>query len=146
MSAGESDLRRGMAVLDQYRSQLEALLQQQEIIRISLEEHMRARETLLRYQKAGAGAEVLMPVGANSFVVAEARDPERAFVGIGSDLIVHDAIPAQLERLDARIKSISEAANAIGQRIGEVQERAEAQGAFVQDLYARLQGEQGERS
>jgi len=146
VSAGESDLRRGMAVLDQYRSQLEALLQQQEIIRISLEEHMRARETLLRYQKAGAGAEVLMPVGANSFVVAEARDPERAFVGIGSDLIVHDAIPAQLERLDARIKSISEAANAIGQRIGEVQERAEAQGAFVQDLYARLQGEQGERS
>ncbi|OGS64326.1 MAG: prefoldin subunit alpha [Euryarchaeota archaeon RBG_19FT_COMBO_69_17] len=146
MSAGESDLRRGMAVLDQYRSQLEALLQQQEIIRISLEEHMRARETLLRYQKAGAGAEVLMPVGANSFVVAEARDPERAFVGIGSDLIVHDAIPAQLERLDARIKSISEAANAIGQRIGQVQERAEAQGAFVQDLYARLQGEQGERS
>ena len=135
-----------MAVLDQYRSQLEALLQQQEIIRISLEEHMRARETLLRYQKAGAGAEVLMPVGANSFVVAEVRDPERAFVGIGSDLIVHDAIPAQLERLDARIKSISEAANAIGQRIGEVQERAEAQGAFVQDLYARLQGEQGERS
>jgi len=146
VSAGESDLRRGMAVLDQYRSQLEALLQQQEIIRISLEEHMRARETLLRYQKAGAGAEVLMPVGANSFVVAEVRDPERAFVGIGSDLIVHDAIPAQLERLDARIKSISEAANAIGQRIGEVQERAEAQGAFVQDLYARLQGEQGERS
>lgn len=146
MSAGESDLRRGMAVLDQYRSQLEALLQQQEIIRISLEEHMRARETLLRYQKAGAGAEVLMPVGANSFVVAEARDPERAFVGIGSDLIVHDAIPAQLERLDARIKSISEAANAIGQRIGQVQERAEAQGAFVQDLYGRLQGEQGERS
>jgi len=146
VSAGESDLRRGMAVLDQYRSQLEALLQQQEIIRISLEEHMRARETLLRYQKAGAGAEVLMPVGANSFVVAEARDPERAFVGIGSDLIVHDAIPAQLERLDARIKSISEAANAIGQRIGQVQERAEAQGAFVQDLYGRLQGEQGERS
>jgi len=146
VSAGESDLRRGMAVLDQYRSQLEALLQQQEIIRISLEEHMRARETLLRYQKAGAGAEVLMPVGANSFVVAEVRDPERAFVGIGSDLIVHDAIPAQLERLDARIKSISEAANAIGQRIGQVQERAEAQGAFVQDLYARLQGEQGERS
>src|SRR3989304_6106493 len=110
--------RRGMAVLDQYRSQLEALLQQQEIIRISLEEHMRARETLLRYQKAGAGAEVLMPVGANSFVVAEVRDPERAFVGIGSDLIVHDAIPAQLARLDARIKSISEAANAIGQRDG----------------------------
>jgi len=65
-----------MAVLDQYREQIEALAQQQEIVRISLEEHMRARETLTRYREAGKGAEVLVPVGANSFLVAiEGRRP-----------------------------------------------------------------------
>ena len=53
MSSSEADLRRGLAVLDQYREQLESLAQQQEIVRVSLEEHMRARETLLRYQEAG---------------------------------------------------------------------------------------------
>src|SRR5438046_848212 len=54
----------------------------------------------------------------------------------------------QVERLDARIKSITEAANAIGQRLAELQRRAEAQGAAVQDLYERLQSRPapGERS
>lgn len=139
MSAPESELRRGMAVLDQFREQIEALAQQQEIIRISLEEHLRARETLTRFREAGRGAEVLVPVGANSFLVAESKDVDRAFVSIGSDLLVYDDIPKQIERLDARIKSITEAANAVGGRLAELQRRAEAQGAAVQDLYERIQ-------
>lgn len=146
MSANETELRRGLAVLDQFRAQIEALAQQQEIVRVSLEEHMRARETLTRYQKAGRGAEVLVPVGAQSFLVAEVRDPDKAFVGIGSDLIAYDAIPTQLERLDARIRSITEAANAIAQRLGDLQRRAEAQGAFVENVYAKLQATQDERT
>ena len=143
MSASESDLRRGLAVLDQYREQLESLAQQQEIVRVSLEEHMRARETLVRYQEAGKGAEVLVPVGANAFLVAEVKDSTKAFMGIGSELIVFDDIPKQIERLDGRIKSISEAVGAIGQRLAELQQRAENQSASVQSLYDRLQGTSG---
>jgi len=148
VSAGETELRRGIAVLDQYRAQIETLAQQQEIIRISLEEHMRARETLVRYREAGKAAEVLVPIGANSFLVAQSKDIDKAFVSIGSDLLVYDDVDRQVERLDARIKSITEAANAIGQRLGDFQRRAEAHGAAVQDLYDRLQGPgtPGERS
>ncbi len=148
MSASETELRRGIAVLDQFREQMEALAQQQEIVRISLEEHMRARETLTRYQEAGSGAELLVPVGANSFLVAESKDVSKAFVSIGSDLLAFDGIEKQIERLDARIKSISEAGNAIGQRLADLQRRAEAHGAAVQDLYDRIQGQAapGERS
>ena len=143
MSASETDLRRGLAVLDQYREQLEALAQQQEIVRVSLEEHMRAKETLLRYTEAGKGAEILMPVGANAYLVAEVKDAEKAFVGIGSDIIVFDDISKQIERIDARIKSIGDAMATIGERLAELQRRAETQGAAVQSLYDRLQGTQG---
>jgi len=139
VSGSEADLRRGIAVLDQFRDQIESFAQQQSIIRISLEEHMRARETLTRYQEAGKGAEVLVPVGANSFLVAESRDVDKAYVSIGSELLVYDDIGKQIERLDARIASITDAANAVGQRLAELQRRAEAQGAAVQDLYDRLQ-------
>jgi len=145
LSATDTELRRAMAVLEQYRAQIEALSQQHEIVRMSLEEHMRARETLVRFQQAGKGEEILVPVGANSFVVAEVRDPEKAFVGIGSDLVVHDSIATQLERLETRIKSITDAVNAIGTRLQELQQRAEAQGAFVQDAYDQAQAAGGER-
>jgi len=143
MSGSEAELRRGLAVLDQYREQLEALAQQQEIVRVSLEEHMRARETLLRYEQAGKGAEILVPVGANAFLVAEVKDPAKAFVGVGSDLVLFDDIPKQLERLDGRIKSIGDAMTAIGQRLADLQQRAENQSASVQGLYDRLQGTAG---
>ena len=143
MTGSEADLRRGLAVLDQYREQLEALAQQQEIVRVSLEEHMRARETLLRYEQAGKGAEILVPVGANAFLVAEVKDPANAFVGVGSDLVLFDDIPKQLERLDGRIKSIGDAMTAIGQRLADLQQRAENQSASVQGLYDRLQGTAG---
>src|SRR3989442_9112933 len=129
VSAGETELRRGIAVLDQYRAQIETLAQQQEIIRMSLEEHMRARETLVRYREAGKAAEVLVPIGANSFLVAESKDIDKAVVSIGSDLLVYDDVDRQVERLDGRIKSITEAANAIGQRLGDLQRRAGAPGA-----------------
>src|SRR3989442_369556 len=81
-------------------------------------------------------------------LVAQSKDIDKAFVSIGSDLLVYDDVDRQVERLDARIKSITEAANAIGQRLGDLQRRAEAHGAAVQDLYDRLQGPgtPGERS
>src|SRR2546425_11064081 len=140
MSAGETELRRGIAVLDQYRANIETLAQQQEIIRVSLEEHLRARETLVRYQEAGKAAEILVPIGANSFLAAQSREVDKAFVSIGSDLLVYDDSAKQLERLDARIKSITEAANAIGQRLGQLQRRAGAQGEGVPDPYDRVPG------
>ena len=103
---------------------------------------------MTQYRHAGRGAEVLVPIGANSFVAAESKVVDKAFVSIGSDLVIYDEIEKQVERLDARIKSITEAANAIGQRLAELQRRAEAQGAAVQDLYERLQSRPapGERS
>jgi prefoldin alpha subunit len=139
MSSSESDLRRGLAVLDQYREQIEGLGQQQEIIRVSLEEHLRARETLTRLKAAGKDSEVLVPLGANAFAVASVRETEKAYVGIGSDLIVYDDVERQLARLEVRINQITEAANAVGQRLAEMQQRAEVQGAAVQNLYDRLQ-------
>jgi prefoldin alpha subunit len=139
VSSSESDLRRGLAVLDQYREQIDALGQQQEIIRASLEEHLRARETITRLKEARKDTEVLVPLGANAFAVASVRDTDKAYVGIGSDLIVYDDIDRQLARLEARINQITDAANAVGQRLGEMQQRAEAQGAAVQNLYDRLQ-------
>ena len=68
MSVSETELRRAVSVLDQYRAQLETFQRQQEVLTLSLEELMRAKETMTRYKKAGKGAEVLFPVGANAFL------------------------------------------------------------------------------
>ncbi len=138
MSVTESDLRRAITVLDQYRAQLDALQRQAEFVQVGLEENLRARETAARYQQAGPDAELLVPIGGNVFLVAQVKDPERALVGIGSGVVVQEPIPAALERLDARVRELRKAQEAVGRQIGELERRLEAQTEFVQGAYERL--------
>jgi len=138
MSATESDLRRAIAVLDQYRAQIDALQRQAEIVQVGLEENLRARETAARYQQAGPDVEVLVPIGGNVFLVAQVKDPERALVGIGSAVVVQESIPAALERLDARVRELRRAQEAVAAQIGDLERRLEAQSEFVQGAYERL--------
>ena len=138
MSASESDLRRAIAVLDQYRAQLDALQRQAEIVQVGLEENLRARETAARYQQAGPKAEILVPIGGNVFLVAQVRDSDRALTGIGSDVVVQEPIPAALERLDARVRELRGAQEAVARQIEEIERRLEAQTEFVQGTYERL--------
>ncbi len=138
MTVSEAELRRAVNVLDAYRAQLDALQKQQEILALSLEEMMRARETMARYQKAGEGAEVLVPVGGNAFLFGKVADPDRAIVGIGSDVLVEESIPAALERIDARITQVQEAVGGLAQRIADLDARVQAQSEFVQGVYEKL--------
>lgn len=144
MSVSEAELRRALAVLDAYRKDLETLQQQAELVHLSLEEFLRARETLSRYRKAGVGTELLVPIGANSYVLASIQDAERAFVSIGSDYIIQDTIPSALEKLQTRIKSIGETSEVLGRRIAELEERVQSQSDFVQSTLETLQAGKAE--
>lgn len=143
MSVSETELRRAIAILDAYRAELEALQRQSDIVQLSLEEFLRARETLARFQQAGAGAELLVPIGANSYVLATSRDVETAFVSIGSEYIIQDGVPSALERLDDRIQSIRETAENVGARLVELERRVQAQSDFVQSTLETLQSGTG---
>ncbi len=138
MSSPETELRRAVSVLDQYRAQLDALQRQADVIQIGLEENLRARETASRYGTAGKGAEVLVPIGGNVFLIAQVKDPERALVGIGSDVVVKDMIPQAVERLDARVRDLQQAQEALARQITEIERRLDAQSDFVQDVYERM--------
>lgn len=137
MSSPEVELRRAVNVLDQYRAQLDALQRQADLIQGALEENLRARETAARYREAGPGAEVLVPIGGNIFLLAEIKDSERALVGIGSDLVVEDRIPGAVERLDGRVRELREAQEAVGRQVTDLERRLEAQSEFVQGVYDR---------
>ena len=140
MSAPEAELRRAAATLDLVRAQIEALARQAETLEIAHEEVLRARESLTRAREAGVGRELLLPIGANSFLVGTLRDAERVIVGIGSDVAVEMTVPAAVDRLEARSKAIEDAERGLAERMAHLEQQAEAQGQRVQDLYERAQG------
>lgn len=124
---------------EMFRSQLEALAQQNELLTMSLEEHMRAKETMTRFQEGGKGSEILVPVGANSFLFAEIKVPDRAIVGIGSDLTVEEDMGEAVKRLDGKIEDLNTALKSLAEKIVEVSQKAEEKSEIVRTLYAQAQ-------
>jgi prefoldin alpha subunit len=138
---GEAEFRTAVAALDTGRAQLESLARQEELVRLSLEEYARARETMLNFRGAGRGAEILIPIGANSFLFGAIGDTERCIVGLGSDVALEDTIPKALERLESRIKQAAQVQQAVAQRIEELEERVAEYQLQAQREYERLQRE-----
>ena len=139
-SSGEAELRRAAANLEMVRGQMDALARQAETLQIALEEVLRARETLRETQQAGAGRELLMPIGANSFVFGALKDADRVIVGIGSDVAIEQPTTAAVERLEARAKAIEEAERGLADRMAQLEQQADAQSRRVQELYEKAQG------
>jgi len=138
--ASDVELRRAAANLEIVRGQMEALARQAETLQLALEEVLRAHDTLERTKGAGAGAEILVPIGANGFVFGKVKDADRVIVGIGSDVAIEQTLEAALGRLEARAKAIEEAERGLANRMGQLEQQEGAHSRRVQELYERTQG------
>jgi prefoldin alpha subunit len=136
--SNEEEVRRAAAVLDSQRAQLEGLARQEEILQYSLEELLRARETVNNARLAGKGTETLVPVGAGAFLFVNLKDSDKALMSIGSDLVLEESVDKVLEKLDARVKEIEEASATLSEKISDLDDRVRIQARFVQDMYDRV--------
>ncbi|MCX6657548.1 MAG: hypothetical protein NTY62_02505, partial [Euryarchaeota archaeon] len=67
----EQQVRESYMMLESAKAQLEGLAKQQELIQLAVEEHVRARETIKEIAKGAADDEVLVPLGADSYIHAK---------------------------------------------------------------------------
>ena len=135
----DDELRQALSVLEAYKSQLDALAQQAQLFQMSLEEAVRARETMRAFLDAKEGDELLIPVGALSFVPARATGSKKAIVGIGSRISVEKDLDGAVEFMDETVKDITEALKRSGETISEMETSARNLSAAVQQEYQRRQ-------
>lgn len=128
----EFDLREGMAMLETARAQLEALGKQQQLIQLAIEEHVRARETIRRLKSSSPGDEIMVPIGADSYIYAKVSDMRDGVVGVGSGVSVQRKAEDAEKILESKIDELSKA-------FGKVSERAAQTEAAVQELSARIE-------
>ena len=135
----DDELRQALYALDVYKAQLEGFAQQAQILQISLEEAVRARETLKAFLNAKEGDELLIPVGAQSFVHAKATGANKAIVGIGNRMSVEKDLDGAVAFLDQSAKEISEVLRKTGASIDEMEATARNLSSAVQQEYQRRQ-------
>lgn len=131
----EQSFRESYSMLETAKAQLEALMKQQDLIQLAVEEHVRARETVKALAKGNPGDQVLVPLGADSYIHATISDNRDAIVGIGSGVSVRKTADEAEKVLDVRIDDLSRA-------FKSVSERAQQTEQAIQELTEKLQAMQ----
>lgn len=135
----EAELRQAMSTLEIFRAQLETINQNQQLVQISLEELGRAKETLVQYQKAKEGDEILLPVGGNSFVFAKVATNAKAIVGIGTGISVEKSMDEAIKTMDDRAAELMDSMKKLADRRMAIEEQASMLSQAVEQELQALQ-------
>ncbi len=128
----ERDIREVAAAVETAKAQLEGLIRQRELIQMAVEEHVRARETIKNLLDSTPGDEVLIPVGADSYVHAKVSEKRDAVVGVGSGVSIQRGSEDAGKILQGRIDDLSQAFQKVSERANQLE-------GFVQEMTAKLQ-------
>lgn len=138
----ETALRENMMRLETAKAQLEGLSRQQELIQLAIEEHVKARETVKNLVKSAPGDELMIPVGADSYIFAKASERKDTVIGVGSGVSVQRSAEEAEKILDTRVEELAQAF----QKVAEM--AAQTEGAIlelsdkIQQQYEKVQSGQ----
>ena len=130
----EQNLRESYVMLDTAKAQLDGLVKQQQLIQLAVDEHVRARETIKDLAKGEIGDDILIPLGADSYIHARISDRRDAIVGVGAGVSIRRT-PGDAQRiLDEKIDELSRAFKAVTDRASQTE-------AMIQELTDRVQAQ-----
>ena len=139
MNMNDDEFRQAMAALEAYKVQLDAMAQQSNFFKLSLDETMRARDTLKAFAEAKEGDEILVPAGASSFVIATVTSKRKAIVGIGNKVSVDMDLEEAAKFMADSVEEVQDALKKLTEAINEMNARARELSLAVQQEYQRRQ-------
>ena len=136
----DDELRQMLALMESYKNRTEALSRQVTVLRGTLDEVNMANQSIKALMDAKEGDEIMIPIGASSFMNVKVTSNKNIVVGIGSGLSVEktpeDAdlllIPDTPEELREALKKTVDA-------LQEVQQALETVSQAVQTEYVNRQ-------
>jgi prefoldin alpha subunit len=130
----EQQVRDTYMMLESAKAQVEGLVRQQELIQLAVEEHVRARETIKQITKGVADDEILVPLGADSYIHARISNNKDAIVGVGSGVSIRRSPEAAEKILDSKIDDLSRAFKSIADKAAQTE-------ALIQELTEKVQSQ-----
>jgi prefoldin alpha subunit len=130
----EQEVQEDLMRLDAYRNQLNALVQQYQILTASRAEHARARESLEGVDRSEPNAEMLLPLGGETFVRGTIARDAPVLVGVGSGVVVEMDRAKVTELLAQRTTRIEQATRDLETQMATLDERIQLMSRRLDDL------------
>ncbi|NJE48266.1 prefoldin subunit alpha [Thermococcus sp. 9N3] len=121
------------------QAQAQLLAQNLELLTLGRDEFKAVKETLEELKKTEGEVEILVPIGAGSFLKGKITDKENAIVSVGAGYAVEKNLDSAIEYLEERIKEYDEA-------IAKTQEALKKLEAQLGELAKRAQELQAKKA
>ncbi|MBS7621222.1 prefoldin subunit alpha [Candidatus Bathyarchaeota archaeon] len=134
----EEELRRlsiEMRILEQTA---EALQSRISMVNAVITDLTYASMTLDGLEKQKENAELLVPIGGNSYVKARLETPDKVTVGIGAGVSVEKTLQEAKEIIRKRLEDLERSRNSLQQQFSQVIERINADRERFEELAAQL--------
>ena len=135
----DAELRQAISVAESYKQRVEALSRQVQVLRVSLDEVTMASNALKAFRDAKDGDEIMVPVGASSFVIATVTSKRKAVVGIGNKVSIDMDLDDAAKYMATGAEEVQEAIKKLNDAIQEMNAKARELSLAVQQEYQRRQ-------
>jgi prefoldin alpha subunit len=124
--------------LENLKSQLETITQQQEYMAMAEMEHTQARDTVEKFKNLKKGDEIMVPIGAESMIFSTVTDKNKVIINIGAKYSIEQDFEDAIITLGKRIDRIRENRQKLDQSAAGLRQQAEMLTLEVQEMYRKL--------
>lgn len=135
----EEEFEKNSYILNQIKSNLDALYQQREMFSAAFIEVEKAYQSLENLEEEKGKPEIMVPIGGDCFINAKTEGIETVVVGIGSNIFVEKPVSEAKDVLEKRMKMVNENAQKIAQNIQELEMKANELQQRNQEIYNKAQ-------
>jgi prefoldin alpha subunit len=118
----EEEVRRILAVYQQYQAEAEAIVRQLGLFQLSVEGCEKALKAVEAMETAEDGQEMLVPIGQDSFVHAKLATKDKVIVGVGAGVSIEKSVAEAEESLSKRKSQLVEASGKLNQTLSKIEQ------------------------
>ena len=135
MNMNDDELRQMLALMESYKNRTEMLSHQVTVLRSTLDEVNMANESIKALAAAKEGDEIMVPIGASSFMNVKVSSNKNIIVGIGSNVSI-EKTPEDANRfMEANAAELTDALKKTVDALQEVQQALSTVSEAVQAEY-----------
>lgn len=104
----EEEITKNLTLIEYYKQQLESIEMQLQYLQSTLMDYQRAKMTVEQLSAVDDNSDVLIPIGAGTFVNGSLKNASNVLIGVGAGIVIEKPVDEAMGKLDERIKRIQE--------------------------------------
>jgi len=137
----DEELTRYLALIEQYKEQLNNLEMQSSYIQSAILDYNKAKITLENLKKTEKEKDVLVPIGGSTFINANLKNPSNVLFDIGAGVIVEKKADDAIKKIDKKIEELQKTQEKVLEVMQNLQNNSAEVSAKAQKLLSESEKE-----